>query len=164
MAVSQLQRASGRPHPVEHLRKATLNDIQFLVDLAGDVYGQEKYHYYGKYDPMKFRLFFERCLNERSVLILRGEHSAGVACALNLFYLERPRGHILHFFSRPKGLSREAFRVLQGLIAWLRDQGCFQASFGSEIGTDFGPFAKLLGASPANPSYVVRFDEETENA
>jgi hypothetical protein len=135
------------------IRPATKDDIPFILDLIESSYG-----YQGK--PVER---IESLIASGDVIFLVGGHSFGVGCISRYFYWDKPRGHILWVASRPQGLSREALRLMQKIVDWLKIKGCFEVTFGSEIGTDYAPFAKLLGASPS-PSYVIRFDKEPEYA
>ena len=138
------------------IRPATIKDTPFLLDVAAKAYGFN--------NPGIGAKFVEQVLKEPNSKLLRGDHSFGIGYAFKMFYWKKPRGHILHVASIPRGLSREPLRLMEQLVAWLKEKDCFEVSFGSEIGTDYEPFANLLGASRAAPSYVIRFDKEPEYA
>jgi hypothetical protein len=138
------------------IRQATIADIPRILDIGVSAYGYD--------NPIRGTKFLDDILKDRNAIILMGDHSFGIGYVYRMFYWKKPRGHILQVASIPKGLSREALRLMQALIAWLKNQGVFEVSFGSEIGTDYEPFAKLLGASRAPPSYLIKFDKEPEYA
>ena len=138
------------------IRKATKADIPRILDIALQAYGFD--------NDILGTAWLEKVLQDDNSLILMGGHSVGVGHCFKLFYWKKPRGHILQVASIPKGLSRETLRLMQQLVEWLKTRGCFEVTFGSEIGTDYAPFARLLGASTAAPSYVIRFDEEPQYA
>ena len=138
------------------IRPAHRSDIPRILDLSCAVYGFD--------NPMLGAAWLEKVLKDENSLVLLGKHSFGIGSVFKAFYWKKPRGYILQVASQPTGLSREALRVVQQLVAWTKQKGCFEVIMGSEIGTDYGPFAEILGASRAAPSYVVRFDKEPEYA
>lgn len=138
------------------IRPAGRSDIPRILDIASQAYGFD--------NVLIGRAWLEKVLVDPSVLVLIGEHSVGVGYAFKMFYWKKPRGLILQVAGVPHGLSREPVRLMQQLVAWCREKGCFEVTFGSEIGTDYEPFARVLGASRAAPSYVIRFDKEPEYA
>lgn len=131
------------------IREAIEEDLPFMMELAA--YG------YGWHQSWGSKWLKDRITDPNSI-ILRGEHSFGVGFLFRPFYWKDPRGHILHVASRPKGLSREALRIIQRIIQWSKDKGAFEVVLGSEIGTDYAPFARLLGAEMV-PNYLIKFKE-----
>jgi hypothetical protein len=138
------------------IRRATIADIPFVLKM-----GLEAYHYM---DGDKARVWLLKVLADENSILLRGEHSFGIANAFRPWYWRKPRGFILHVASKPQGLSREALLLVGKLVEWTREKGCFEVIMGSEIGVDYGPFAKLLGATKGAPSYVIKFDKEPQYA
>ena len=130
--------------------EAQESDLPFIMEVAAYSYGWSN-------TPLGNQWVKERIKDSNSVVI-RGDHSFGIGFLFRSFYWKKPRGHILHVASIPKGLSREPLRIMQRIIDWAKNRDAFEVTFGSEIGTDYAPFAKLLGASPQAPSYVIRFE------
>jgi len=139
----------GQVRP-QNIREAGSSDIPFILALA-----RRKY---GNFNSDLAAKWLETALGNAAILVLRGNHSVGISYVQSLFYWQKPRGHILFSFSQPRGLSREMLLIFQKLTEWLKDKGCFEVVMGSEIGTDYAPFAKIMGAVEC-PHYVIRFEK-----
>ena len=154
--MAQLSGAPGSASEPRSIRVAGEADIPFILQVAFSAYGFD--------NPEIITSWLRKALKEPNCRVLVGGHSVGVGYAFQTFYWKKPRGHILHVASIPKGMSTEALRLMRSLVEWLKEKGCFEVTFGSEIGVDYAPFAARLGAVRAAPSYVIRFDQEPEYA
>jgi len=137
------------------IRDATIDDIASILDI-----GRAKYGYM---NSVEGTAWLRRTIGDKNCRVLVGSHSFAIASKFRAFYWKKPRGYILHVASTPKGLSREALRIVAELFRWT-SLDCFETVLGSEIGTDYASFAKALGATPSTPSYVIRFDQEPQYA
>lgn len=123
------------------IRKATLDDMTFMVALAAE-----------KYPARTIELgipWMEWCLQSPERLVLVGPNSAGVAqVSWNYGYERRARLDMLGCRATP-GAALEALRMVRMMLDWARQQGA-KGSFrlDADTGIDFGPFARRLGGKP----------------
>lgn len=140
------------------IRRATRDDIPFLLDVARSAYG-------ARFESGAAATFIARALGEPSMIVLRGEHGGAVASMTRSFYDSAPRAYLLFIASRPgRGLLGEGVALVRAVDAWRRERGAIALHFGEDTGVNLAPIARRLGAAVDRPSYVIVGGESKEQA
>jgi len=129
------------------IRKATPEDTEWLMDLACERYPKE-------FDVPSARDWLANAFTLPWMMILRGDHGAGIASVTRAFYEKTYRGHML-FIACRANKSMEGYRIVRSLSEWAF--ACTAESFVISSATtyDLEPFAKRLGAVPSKPSFYI---------
>lgn len=125
------------------IRRATPDDVPFLVELAREMYASR----IGTIPGIEAGgiEWLRWAMSEPDRLVLVGQHSGCVA-SINVHYGYERRGRIDALCARPMpGASLEAMRIVRVVLAWARERGASRVRLGADTGADFGPFAKRLG-------------------
>lgn len=138
------------------IRRATLEDMDWLIDLAREKYGVENVN---EKNDADIRTFLSGALSKPWVCVARGDFGAGMMTVTRPFYEKNPQGHLLFIVSR-SNKSMEGYKLARALTAWAFAQGASHVHVSSETAYDLAPFARRLGAVASRPSYVIRRPEQ----
>lgn len=135
------------------IRRATLEDMDWLIDLAREKYGAR---YVNERTLPLIEKFLHAALTQAWVCVMRGDFGAGIMTLTRPVYLldEGASGHLLFIASR-SNKRMEGYTIARSLIGWAFSLGaeCVHVSSGTEY--DLAPFARRLGAVQAKPTYVI---------
>lgn len=132
------------------IRRATYNDIPFLLEVARERYAQ-------RFDDTAVTEFLRRAIAEPSMLVLRSEAGGAVASITRQFWGGNPRAYLLFVAARAgRGLVADGVRLVRAVDEWRRSRGAESLHFGEDTGIDFTPLARRLGAQVDRPSFVIR--------
>lgn len=130
------------------IRRATLADMPFIVEMARERYPQRTID--------QGIPWMEWAIQNPDRLVLLGPNSIGVAQALWAYGFERrARLDMLGARAVP-GAALEALRMLRLMLVWAKEKGA-EGTFrlDADTGIDFGPFARRLGGKPVT---VTRYE------
>lgn len=120
------------------IRRATLDDMPFIIELA-----QDRYPGRGIENGIPWMRW---CIQSPARLVLVGSNSVGV-CRYSLNYGFESHASVDMLASRrAKTAPLEALRMLRIMIQWAREKGvkdCLHLH--ADTGVDFEPFARRLG-------------------
>lgn len=123
-------------------RQATLDDLPLIARRL-------QQHYPGRATREKIMQgarWMTQCIQSPSRLVLIGPNSFAVASYDTHYGCERKaRIDILCCYPVP-GAALEGLRMVRKLVSWARRKRCPTLRMDADNGTDFGPFAKRLGA------------------
>ncbi len=129
------------------IRRATLDDLDFLIDLAASVYGD--------FNEQNARLWICKTLEVPAAVIFRGEAGAVVATVNAPFYRPAEIRAFIVFIACQDPRLREGVRLCREVVNWGRTMGAQSLRFGSQTDCDLAPLAKRLGAKTESPSFVL---------
>lgn len=127
--------------PQPEIRRATLDDAPFLLELAREKYPARQVDLAANW--------LKWCIESPDRLVLIGPNSAGIAQVQWNYGFER-RARLDALAARPTtGAALEALRIVRLMIDWAKQQGAVGSfRLDADTGVDFGPFAKRLGGRP----------------
>lgn len=136
------------PVAVSTIRRATADDIPFILKLA-----QEKYP---NRDVSKGMKWFERCLHNQRRLPLVGPHSFGIAWIEPLYGFEERAGMDVLACRTSSAAGWEILRMVKLMLGWARALGAEgQFRLDADTGVDFGPLAARLGGELSPQRYYL---------
>lgn len=131
-------------HAYPAIRRATPDDVPFLVELAREMYVKRP----GTLDNLVEQGavgWLRWAIGNPDRLVLAGQHSGGVA-SVSWYYGYERRARVDVLCARPMpGAGLEAMRMVRVMLAWARERGAAHLRLGADTDVDFGPFARRLG-------------------
>lgn len=131
----------GRAVPMEH-RPATLEDLPLIAQFL-------QKHYPGRATRetiMRGAKWMAWCIQSPTRAVLIGPNSFAVASYDTHYGCERKARIDIICARAAPGSSLESLRLVRKLVSWARRHGCPTLRMDADNATDFGPFAKRLGA------------------
>lgn len=133
------------------IKQATPADMQFIVELARELYPERMSDPYNVERGIKW---LARVMVDEDHIVLLGPNSAGCAHVIQHYGFER-RARLDMLACRPlPGFAMEPVKMLRIMLWWAKTRGASgYFRLDADTGVDFAPFAARLGGEPVQATW-----------
>jgi len=134
------------------IRKATIDDVDWMLSIAATAYPKDTF------EEAAGRNYLTAIVNSDRCLLLRGEKSFMGGAVVSIPYAPSVKyGTTLPIASSGNAAS-EILKMTKQILEWAKDKGVAYFNFDALTGVDLGPLAKRFNGLPISPTYSVRIN------
>lgn len=127
------------------MRKCTVDDVDWLMDLGGMMYGELLQNH------DKTRKWVEASLSNPNALVIRSDNAAMMAFFSTMPFHDTPSASATLF----AGKAREVISLFKKASIWAKDKGADKLHFRSMTKHDITKLAKIIGAKIESHAYSL---------